>query len=491
MSMKLSKTISVVLLAIMLSLFVNVNSTNNKAYSFAEENSDSLGMSITTLMSSAIPIHHSTFHFELTKLLLIKSGFSNAHAELIARYCSVCDNANPINYLGHSYPYEARIEPLVILGTITFTPQWSQSLAGTERCPFPPFNSWHENSAIYIHMATRNGSDTLLGGYVYGDTLPVSYNQADTASPKYWRIGPNPVSIDSLKNWALYDRPGHGGPGDKPNDIWFCDTSAVNTTPYQRVQPGSSVALAILLHSVADSYSHEHCMFSSMVRSHPVQSNFPDECRGTYHRKEMAYDSANYGFDQVHFAAQALWRVIREYKRTHPGVAGQTLWTEDNNGYQDGDGIPDELEEHYDPQHNLSFIERWKSPAPRNMNPEYGNVIDHSDHTAYRIFLCDSVLSTGINQISNEIPSKYILSQNFPNPFNPETKIKFELPRAGFVKIVMFDNMGREVKTLVNENLTAGSYESSFDGSRFASGVYFYRMQSGEFSVTKRMMLVK
>ena len=489
--MKKSKPNSLALLSINLLLIVILFSTSKKAYSFAEENADSLGVSITTLMSSAIPIHHSTFHFELTKLLLIKSGFSNADAELIARFCSVCDNANPINYLGHSYPYEPRIAPLVLLGTITFTPQWAQSIAGTERCNFPPFNSWHENSAIYIHMATRNGSDTLLGGYVYGDTLPVSYNQADTASPKYWRIGPNPVSVDSLKNWALYDRAGIGGPGDKPNEFWFCDTSALSTTHYQKVQPGSFVALAILLHSLADSYSHEHCMFTSMIRSHPVQAGFADECRGTYHRKEMAYDSASYGFDQVHFAAQALWRVIREYKRTHPGVAGQTVWTEDNNGYQDGDGIPDELEEHYDPQHNLSFIERWKSPAPRNMNPEYGNVIDHSDHTAYRIFLCDSALSTGINFISGQVPSKYKLSQNYPNPFNPLTKIKFELPFTGFVKLVMFDNMGREVKTLVNDNLAAGSYESSFDGSRFASGVYFYKLQAGDFIETKKMILVK
>ena len=125
------------------------------------------------------------------------------------------------------------------------------------------------------------------------------------------------------------------------------------------------------------------------------------------------------------------------------------------------------------------------------MNPEYGNVIDHSDHTAYRIFLCDSALSTGINFISGQVPSKYKLSQNYPNPFNPLTKIKFELPFTGFVKLVMFDNMGREVKTLVNDNLAAGSYESSFDGSRFASGVYFYKLQAGDFIETKKMILVK
>ncbi|MFA7361067.1 MAG: T9SS type A sorting domain-containing protein [Candidatus Kapaibacterium sp.] len=492
--MKLAKPNTTVLFAFILSLFVVVISTHNKAYSFAEENSDSLGINITTLMSSAIPIHHSTFHFELTKFLLIKSGFSNANAELIARYCSLSDNANPINYLGHSFPYESRIEPLVILGTITFTPQWSQSIAGTERCfTMPPYNSWQENSFAYIHYATRRGTDTLLGGYVYGSVLPISNNQIDSAYPKYWRIGPNPVSIDSLKNWALYDRPGLGGPGDKPNDIWFCDTSEVNTIPYQKVQAGSFVAFAILLHSVADSYSHEDCMFTSKIRTHPYPTipPSPSECKGTYHRKEMAYDSANYGFDQVHFAAQALWRVIREYKRTHPGVAGQTIWTEDNNGFQDGDGIPDELEEHYDPQHNLSFIERWKSPAPRNMNPEFGNVIDHSDHTAYRIFLCDSALSTGINFVSNEIPSKYNLSQNFPNPFNPETKIQFDIPKNSFVRIKVFNVAGRELAVLVNQDLIAGKYAVNWHPSNIASGVYFYTIETKNFRQSKRMILLK
>jgi len=490
--MKLAKPFFLVLFVFIHSLFVNVNTTNNKAYSFAEEASDSLGVYFTTLMSSAIPIQHSTFHFELTKLLLIKSGFSKADAELIARYCSLCDNANPINYSGHLFPYVSRILPLVNLGTIFYTPQWSQSLAGTERCfTMPPYNSWQENSMVYIHFATRSG-DTLLGHYVYGDTLPISNIQADTAYPKYWRIGSTPFSIDSLKNWAIYGRPGLGGPGDKPNDIWFCDTSAVSTTQYQKVQAGSFVALAILLHSVADSYSHEECMFSSMIRTHPYPNyNSTNECKGTYHRKEMAYDSASYGFDQIHLAAQAMWRVIREYKRMHTGVAGPTLWTADNNGYQDGDGIPDELEEHYDPQHNLSFIERWKSPAPRNMNPEYGNVIDHYDHTAYRIFLCDSVLSTGINQISSEVPSKYNLSQNYPNPFNPRTVIKFQLPAVSQVSLKVFDVMGREVQTLVNERLQAGSYEVTFDGSNYSSGVYFYRMVTEGYMETRRMIILK
>jgi photosystem II stability/assembly factor-like uncharacterized protein len=99
--------------------------------------------------------------------------------------------------------------------------------------------------------------------------------------------------------------------------------------------------------------------------------------------------------------------------------------------------------------------------------------------------------SVGINPISTEVPSKYSLSQNYPNPFNPTTKIKFAITKLSEVKIVVFDAMGREVQTLVNEKLQAGTYETTFDGSQLTSGVYFYKISSGDFSETKKMLMVK
>ena len=102
----------------------------------------------------------------------------------------------------------------------------------------------------------------------------------------------------------------------------------------------------------------------------------------------------------------------------------------------------------------------------------------------------------GIQNISTEIPSAYSLSQNYPNPFNPTTNIKFEVARhggssTGVVKMVIFDVMGREVQTLVNERLQPGTYEASFDGSMLNSGVYFYKLVVDGFSETKRMILIK
>jgi hypothetical protein len=97
----------------------------------------------------------------------------------------------------------------------------------------------------------------------------------------------------------------------------------------------------------------------------------------------------------------------------------------------------------------------------------------------------------GVSVISTEIPSGYSLTQNYPNPFNPATNIKFAIPNAGFVKLTVFDMLGREVETLVNENLNAGTYNADWNAANFSSGVYFYKLQSGEFFEIRKMVLVK
>ncbi len=91
----------------------------------------------------------------------------------------------------------------------------------------------------------------------------------------------------------------------------------------------------------------------------------------------------------------------------------------------------------------------------------------------------------------NNAPYKYSLSQNFPNPFNPATKIKFSIPDNAFAKLVIYDALGKEVETLVNEQLNAGSYESDWNASNFPSGVYYYKLTTDNFIQTKRMVLLK
>ncbi|MBS1493235.1 MAG: T9SS type A sorting domain-containing protein [Bacteroidetes bacterium] len=96
-----------------------------------------------------------------------------------------------------------------------------------------------------------------------------------------------------------------------------------------------------------------------------------------------------------------------------------------------------------------------------------------------------------VNQISSSVPDKFSLKQNYPNPFNPETKISFDVKNSTFASLKIFDMTGKEVKTLVNENISAGSYEINFNASELNSGVYFYTLKTNEFTETKKMMLVK
>lgn len=98
---------------------------------------------------------------------------------------------------------------------------------------------------------------------------------------------------------------------------------------------------------------------------------------------------------------------------------------------------------------------------------------------------------TGIINLSGLTPDKYSLSQNYPNPFNPATKIKFEVAKNSLVNIKILDMLGREVRTLVNNNLNAGVYEVTFNAGELSSGVYFYKMSSGDYSQIKKMMLLK
>ena len=97
----------------------------------------------------------------------------------------------------------------------------------------------------------------------------------------------------------------------------------------------------------------------------------------------------------------------------------------------------------------------------------------------------------GITNISSEMPDGYTLSQNYPNPFNPSTNLEFGISKSGFVSLKIFNTLGKEVATLVNENLSAGTYKYSFDASGLTSGIYFYTLTAGEFTETKRMLLVK
>ncbi|MCZ7616307.1 MAG: T9SS type A sorting domain-containing protein [Ignavibacteriaceae bacterium] len=90
-----------------------------------------------------------------------------------------------------------------------------------------------------------------------------------------------------------------------------------------------------------------------------------------------------------------------------------------------------------------------------------------------------------------DIPVTYALEQNYPNPFNPVTTINYQIPKSGMVTLKVYDIIGAEVATLVNEEKTVGRYEVNFDASKLASGVYIYQLQVNDFINMKKMILLK
>ncbi|MFZ1321986.1 MAG: M14 family zinc carboxypeptidase [Ignavibacteria bacterium] len=124
------------------------------------------------------------------------------------------------------------------------------------------------------------------------------------------------------------------------------------------------------------------------------------------------------------------------------------------------------------------------------------SLVTNGSVTADGIYI-DDIRLAGYNSIStgitseNEIPLKYDLSQNYPNPFNPSTFISYQILHGGNVSLKVFDINGKFISELVNENKPAGNYEVTFSGEGLSSGIYFYRIESGNFLQTKRMMLIK
>jgi len=142
---------------------------------------------------------------------------------------------------------------------------------------------------------------------------------------------------------------------------------------------------------------------------------------------------------------------------------------------------------------NLNWVNDWKNTYSYD---DYTNLIETLEciwngtnwinfnryHYSYII--------TEIEQspLENKI---YYLSNNFPNPFNPTTKIKYSIPKLSFVTLKVFDVLGKEIETLVNKDKHTGNYEVEFNAAHLPSGVYFYKLQAGNYIETKKMLLLK
>jgi hypothetical protein len=156
----------------------------------------------------------------------------------------------------------------------------------------------------------------------------------------------------------------------------------------------------------------------------------------------------------------------------------------------------------FDVERTLVHSTEWQKigfvPGNGNSNsPKEYSFADNSATPGKYAYRLKQIDNDGTYEYSSEIkvdlgiPSEFSLQQNYPNPFNPETVISYQLPVGGNVSLKVFDMLGREVTTLVDEVKEAGAYDVTFNGKALASGTYIYRLQSGDFVKTIKMIFLK
>ena len=161
------------------------------------------------------------------------------------------------------------------------------------------------------------------------------------------------------------------------------------------------------------------------------------------------------------------WWSIRSGNTVYRSTNGAATWT---NAFVSGTAVFQDLD----------FAITGSSTCPSGWAVGNAGVIAKMTGTA-----------TGVSTVSSEVPSSFLLKQNYPNPFNPTTNINFSLPQSGLVTLKVYDMSGKEVAVLLNEVKSAGSYIVGFSAANLPSGAYFYRLSSGNFTETKKMLLVK
>ncbi len=231
---------------------------------------------------------------------------------------------------------------------------------------------------------------------------------------------------------------------------------------------------------------------ANMMGTNPVNDAFAGCCRGVLGREldgSLLYAAYNVTTGQYDSNGNDYFDVWYRYSSDHGATWGpKTKLT------------------------NLSgpvYDYRYVSISPTNMGPkEYSNfsarivtqkdsipgssVNGASDSQAKMWYIyITSPRSEGIRSISGEIPSAFELKQNYPNPFNPSTKINFDIKSGGFVGLKVYDAAGRLVADLVKQNLSAGKFEYEWNAGNMPSGVYFYTLKAGDFTQTRKMVLVK
>lgn len=193
-----------------------------------------------------------------------------------------------------------------------------------------------------------------------------------------------------------------------------------------------------------------------------------------------------------------------DMEMNHYGETYITGYTESSGLYQSSETGKDIFTAKYSPDGELQWNTLYNGSADAGNNDDYAGAVSLNGSGEIYVFgdtqneknkrdFCllkyTDYLSNAVNDNNNE--NSFILNNNFPNPFNPSTKISFSIPLTSFVRLSVYDITGREVAVLLNNQLSSGNHITEWNAENYASGTYFYKIQAGSFVQTKRMLLIK
>jgi len=200
-------------------------------------------------------------------------------------------------------------------------------------------------------------------------------------------------------------------------------------------------------------------------------------------------------------AGQLLWNSFFPKAGAHSMQPCRVITDSQNNIYTAGGGV-----ECFVVKYSSAGDTLWSTYTKGNATSGVNNIFDMCIDATWNIYCGGTVVntSTGLDMVTlkysqtplgitpvNSDAHSYKLSQNFPNPFNPSTSFEFDIPKSGFVKLTVYDYAGREIETLINMDLNAGTYKAEWNAADYASGVYFYKLTVGNYSAVKKMILIK
>jgi hypothetical protein len=139
----------------------------------------------------------------------------------------------------------------------------------------------------------------------------------------------------------------------------------------------------------------------------------------------------------------------------------------------------------------MYYFQRWNGNGNGSYSGTNPSPTIQIHNVVSQTAVYDTIVPFGIKNLNLGVPVSYYLHQNYPNPFNPVTTVKFDIPQSGFTTVKIYDILGSEIATVYEGELSAGYYEAVVNASGIASGIYFYRLQSGTFSSVKRMVVIK